>query len=933
MRNSLFQSTKLFTFILLLCLHLTMGVFGQTSSSLDPTFFPGRVNTGISQYYDEGHAVAIQPDGKIVMAGHSIISSYDFSLVRYNSDGTLDTSFDGDGKVTTDFNFGGVNNDFVLSVAIQPDGKIVAAGRCDSFSSIAVARYLSNGSLDTSFDGDGRVITIINNISSAFDVQIQSDGKIVIGGSGAIFGSGVSRFVVVRYNTDGSPDTSFDYDGIAESSGINGFANSIAIQTDGKIIAAGIHNNAGNKDFGLVRFNADGSRDTSFGSNGNVSTPIGSLEDIIQSVALQTDGRILVGGHSDNATSRNFALARYNSDGSLDTSFDGDGKLTTAIGLYDFANSILIQPDNKIVAAGWSGGSLDNDFALVRYNTDGSLDTSFDFDGKAITRINNGTNDIARAVVLQSDGKIVLAGQSHNGEIRTFTLARYNTNGSLDNTFGNRALLGFSPSSGNDQANATVVQSDGKILVVGNSRINTNYDFALARLNTDGLLDTTFDSDGKVATPIGSSDDFALASAIQSDGKIIVAGASYNGGLSSIALVRYNTNGSLDTTFDSDGKVTTAVGDSVVAYSVTIQSDGKIVVAGASFTTANSNDFVVVRYNTDGSLDTTFDTDGIVTTPIGTSSDYAYSVHQQSDGKIVVAGYVSNGADNDFALARYNTDGSLDSSFDGDGKVITTGTSEDLAFSSAIQSDGKIVVAGYTNNTSNDFMLARYNTDGSLDTSFDSDGIVVTPIGNSSDIAFSVAIQSDNKIIAAGNSFNGVNQDFALARYNTNGSLDTGFGSYAYDAYDAKSFLSELALISIGKITIPIGGGDDIARAIAIQSNGKLIVAGYANNGIFDDFAVVRLNTGFAPTAANVNVSGKVFGSNGMAVNQAIVMITDNHGNTRTAVTNPFGYYCFEDVEVGQTYIFKVFSKRHQFALQVITVNEQTDSLNFTADP
>jgi uncharacterized delta-60 repeat protein len=224
--------------------------------------------------------------------------------------------------------------------------------------------------------------------------------------------------------------------------------------------------------------------------------------------------------------------------------------------------------------------------------------------------------------------------------------------------------------------------------------------------------------------------------------------------------------GDLDTSFDSDGKVTTDIGGiDNRARSVAIQSDGKIVAAGYSNPGSNY-DFTLARYNTDGTLDTNFDSDGKVTTAIGSGTDQAFSVAIQSDGKIVAAGYSNNGSNDDFALVRYNTDGSLDTSFDSDGKVTTAiGGSDDRAHSVAIQSDGKIVVAGHSDNGSNeDFALVRYNTDGTLDTSFDSDGKVTTAIGSASDFARSVAIQSDGKIVAAGRS-TGSNDDFALVRY------------------------------------------------------------------------------------------------------------------------------------------------------------------------
>jgi uncharacterized delta-60 repeat protein len=412
------------------------------------------------------------------------------------------------------------------------------------------------------------------------------------------------------------------------------------------------------------------------------------------------------------ATILTFSLSNLQSpawaaDGDLDTSFSSDGKVTTAIGSgADQANSVVVQSDGKIVAAGYSTGV----FAVVRYNIDGSLDTTFDTDGKVTTVI--GSFDSAYSVVLQSDGKIVAAGYSDNGSKYDFAVVRYNTNGSLDTTFDTDGKVTTAVGSRTDAAYSVVLQSDGKIVVAGYSDNGTNDDFAVVRYNTNGSLDTSFSSDGKVTTAIGSSADRAYSVVLQSDGKIVAAGYSYNGSNEDFAVVRYNTDGSLDTTFSSDGKETTAVGSGTdAAYSVVLQSDGKIVAAGFSDNGTN-DDFAVVRYNTNGSLDTTFDTDGKVTTAIGSRPDLANSVVLQSDGKIVAAGSSYNGSNYDIAVVRYNTNGSLDTTFDTDGKVTTAiGSGEDRALSVVLQSDGKIVAAGYSYNGSNnnDFAVVRYS--------------------------------------------------------------------------------------------------------------------------------------------------------------------------------------------------------------------------------
>ena len=362
--------------------------------------------------------------------------------------------------------------------------------------------------------------------------------------------------------------------------------------------------------------------------------------------------------------------------GDLDTTFDGDGIVTTDFGSDDGAVDVAIQADGKIVAAGSSGGK----FALARYNSDGSLDTTFGTGGLVTTAFASDSG--GGAVAIQSDGKIVHAGIKFAG-VDNFALARYNIDGSLDTTFGTGGLV--TTNMGFAAAHDVAIQADGKIVAVGTDDVR----FALARYNSDGSLDTTFDGDGKVFTAMGTVGVAAFGLAIQSDGKILAAGDSDG----NFALARYNSDGSLDTTFDGDGLVTTAFASDSGGGAVAIQSDGKIVHAGIKF--AGVDNFALARYNIDGSLDTTFGTGGLVTTEMG--SEPAHNVAIQADGKIVALG-------GSFALARYNSDGSLDTTFGTGGKVFTAMGTE--AFGLAIQSDGKIVTAGKSDGN---FALARYD--------------------------------------------------------------------------------------------------------------------------------------------------------------------------------------------------------------------------------
>lgn len=402
------------------------------------------------------------------------------------------------------------------------------------------------------------------------------------------------------------------------------------------------------------------------------------------------------------------------------------------------------------------------------------------------------------------------------------------TPGSLDTTFNGTGKVTTPIGSGNDLGLSTVIQPDGKTVVAGYAR-NTNDDFAVVRYNTDGALDTTFNGTGKVTTPVGTSSDQAYSIALQTDGKIVVAGYAVLGS-ADFAVVRYNSDGTLDTTFNATGKVTTAfAGFDDIAYSVAIQSDGKIVAAGYSYDGTKEN-FAVARYNSDGTLDTTFNGTGKVTTPIGSGSDLAQGVAIQG-GKIVAAGYTSVASSHDFAVVRYNSDGTLDTTFNGTGKVTTpVGAGSDLAHAVAIQTDGRIVAAGTA--SGGGFAIVRYNDDGTLDTAFNGTGKFTT--GAPGDSAYSVAIQTDGKILAAGTTFNGANNDFSTVRLNTNGTLDTTFNA-------------------TGRVVTGFGGGDDLGASVAIQPNGRIVVAGYTNNGSNYDFGVVAYHqTGcITPTATS----------------------------------------------------------------------------------
>ena len=345
-------------------------------------------------------------------------------------------------------------------------------------------------------------------------------------------------------------------------------------------------------------------------------------------------------------------LAAWANPGDLDPSFGTGGQVITPISSgYDAANALVVQPDGKLVAAGHAYNANNDTFALVRYNADGSLDGNFGTGGKVTTPF--GIGSAASAAVLQADGRLVAAGQTFTGSRTQFALVRYLATGGLDSTFGTGGKVGTPIGSIDDEASALVVQPDGKLVAAGYSDRGGNTTFALARYNAAGSLDTSFGTGGKVTTAIGSTDDEVLALVLQPDGKLVAAGFTASAGNTAFALARYNADGSLDASFGTAGKVTTAV-ESIddAAFALLLQPDGKLVAAGYANDGSNE-DFAVVRYSADGSLDASFGAGGKVVTQIAGTFGEANALVLQADGKLVAAGYSYNGTDTDFALARY----------------------------------------------------------------------------------------------------------------------------------------------------------------------------------------------------------------------------------------------------------------------------------------
>jgi len=388
-------------------------------------------------------------------------------------------------------------------------------------------------------------------------------------------------------------------------SGNSDYGYAIALQTDGRIIVAGQSGVYPVFHAALARYNTNGQLDPTFGAGGKVIAALDAGGDGLAAIALQPDGRIVAAGSvlHDNWQLA-FLLARFNPDGTLDSNFGSGGVVVTNFGdSTAAASSLVLQPDGKIVVAGVSGAgpySELNDFALARYNSNGSPDQSFGNGGKVKTHFPGvyNTGSRATAAALQADGKLVVAGTYKNeATARAFALARYNANGSLDTTFGSGGMVTTSMGSGDAIAFSMALLSGGRIVATGYLEAgHRNHDFALACYNPSGTLDQSFGNGGRVTTDLfGATDDIAYGLAAQSDGKLVLAGRTGTYPSFHFALARYQNNGQLDQTFGTGGKVSSTFDNSGQGYGVTVQRDGKIVMAGIS-SPAGSFDFTVARY-------------------------------------------------------------------------------------------------------------------------------------------------------------------------------------------------------------------------------------------------------------------------------------------------------------------------------------------------
>ncbi|MES2573368.1 MAG: T9SS type A sorting domain-containing protein [Bacteroidota bacterium] len=718
---------------------ITVGMYSQTGN-IDPTF-NATVGAGTNGAIN---SIAVQTDGKIIMAG--AFTNYAYTpknrIARLNSDGTIDTNF----------NIGTGANNGINSVAIQEDGKILILGGFTSYNGIAkngIARLNADGTLDITF-------TPGTGLNSYVSHAVQTDGKILIGGYFTSY-NGVTIKHIARLNPDGTLDTTFNL-GVGPGSTVR----KVIVKPNGKILITGDfldYNGVPRKN--IAQLNEDGTLDTSFnpgtGANG------------IESVALQADGKILIGGYfaSYNGASKS-CLAQLNADGSLNTAFN------LGVGPSSSVREIIVQPSGKILIGG-AFTSYNNIpiNRIARLNADGTLDATLD--------PGTGANDNVSSIAIKTDGKIVIAGNfSSYNDTAIGKIALLNSNGTLDTAFLNPGGFQIGAQS---VIFSTVLQADGKILIGGDffSYNGTNRT-RIARLNSDGTLDTSFN-------PGTGSNGRVYSIAVQTDGKILIGGTftGFNG-ISKNRITRLNADGTLDTTFNP------GTAANAMVYAIVLQTDGKILISGEFPTFNGTTKNRIARLNADGTLDATF-------APVTGASGPVYSMGLQTDGKILISGAFTSydGVTKNY-ITRLNTNGTLDATFNVGGSGVEWSTPF-----LKLQSDGKILIAGQFvsyNNTAIDG-IARLNSDGTIDTTFQPKIMVHTNSGtNQKGIITVMTPQSDGKILIGGllTSYDGVPRN-SIALLNNDGSLDTTF--------------------DLGT------GANSTVENILIQPDGKILVAGW----------------------------------------------------------------------------------------------------------
>ncbi|MBQ23729.1 hypothetical protein [Alcanivorax sp.] len=710
----------------------------RANGQLDTRFgHQGIVTTATSTAYSRVSGMLEQADGKLLVYGiHAQLRAADRGLVvRYLPDGRLDPGFADGGILSLTL---GSGYDQINAAIQQADGKIVVAGAgLHSDDDFVLARLNNDGSLDTTFGTDGLVITDFGGSHIAYDL-IAQNGKLVAVGSG---GNGVSGITIARYLANGTLDTGFDGDGFLNldvTSGYDAAFSAFALSNGQLLVGA----RTGGTQSSLLRFNDDGSQDLSYSLLG---LHLLSGQSGVMALRGLANGKLL-------AMSRNNQVAQLNADGTVDEDFASAGETAALSDMSEASDIIALADGHRILLGRTPSGSI----VLARRQDDGALDESFDGDsgsGNGIV-INQprhiGSATSLLALLSQDDGKTIAIGYANNGD-RDITLSRYLPDGQLDTSFGTDGVSFLGGVGAIDTAGHAIWQGD-KILVAG--RLG-NYAI-VARFNNDGSLDTSFGANGFRQLVSGSSTNFHQLQLLD-DGRIFAVGQRNQDAYHDFYAVMLTANGALDSNFGNNGTMQYNILEQEYAKGAVAVSGQFLLIGQSRASFSSSYSLRVLRINADGTVDTSFGSNGSLLHSINNPS--IGQVITDSNGKALIAGTSSS----DMFVMRLNTDGSKDDSFGSQG-TTRIDINGDSAGSQAIteQADGKIVIAGYTRPGSHfDFALHRLHADGTADTTFAESGTLTLDLYGDERL-FAVTQQADGKLVTGGYARNFA--QFALLR-------------------------------------------------------------------------------------------------------------------------------------------------------------------------
>ena len=589
--------------------------------------------------------------------------------------------------------------------------------------------------------------------------------------------------------------------------------------------------------------------DLSFGQKGQTLVGFGNVNDVIKDMIILPDKKILAVGESYDGTNSNLALARFDSTGRLDPTFGEKGRIVLD-GILGYSVKIRRQSDGKIIVGGsMYGTSTSSDFAVFRFLSNGTLDTTFLGKGVATIDFSSGLDEIYDLMLL-SNGRILCAGVATQAGEAKMALAQLMPSGIRDSSFGNFGLFIIDLASGPEYITAITPFDDNHFIAVGGSNKNgSNLDFAVAKFNYSGKLDSTFGINGSRIMPIGSSSDLATKVMVLPNHDIIVAGntqapASY---FFDIALLALNFRGDLLTSFGTNGKVVTSLPTTNESVRAMVSLDSQyFFIAAKSFTGfSNKDDFLLLRYKINGQLDTSFGTVGKIQTDFYGMDDEPTCAVLSSDGKLFLAGTAQHPIEHgNFALVCYDTRGQLIQSFGQLGKTsVDIGFASDDAYASALLQDGSLILSGRSywgsgNNSLN--ALSKLMPNGQIDSTFGINGRAFIGFPSLNCYPLGLAVESGtNKIVQAGQAGVGLTRDFMIARFLSNGIPDSTFNG-------------------TGKALYPLSPNDDNAIAVHITSNNKIYAVGSASIDNYYAMAVVRTKSNGQLDSTFGN-GGKVF--------------------------------------------------------------------------